>query len=75
MTDVRPVEELTYEQAREELASIVQALETGSAPLEETLKLWKRGEHLARRCQHILTTAQNAVDQAMKSDQEAEASA
>lgn len=52
---------LTYEAARDELRGIVQALETGSAPLEETLELWKRGEELVRYCQHILLSAQRTV--------------
>jgi exodeoxyribonuclease VII small subunit len=39
---------LSYEQAREELAEIVESLEDGSATLEESLKLWERGEELAK---------------------------
>ena len=35
---------LSYEAAREELAEIVESLEDGSATLEESLKLWERGE-------------------------------
>lgn len=57
---------LTYEQARDQLRDIVQTLETGSAPLEETLKLWQRGEELSRHCQHILTAAQQRIDQALQ---------
>ena len=36
-------EQLSYEQAREELVSVVQRLESGGAPLEESLALWERG--------------------------------
>ncbi len=53
---------MTYEQARDELRQIVVALESGSAPLEETLKLWKRGEELAKHCQKILDDAQKLVE-------------
>jgi len=35
----------------------VQALENAGAPLEDTLKLWDRGEALASRCQSILDSA------------------
>ena len=35
---------LSYEQARDELAEIVESLESGSATLEESLALWERGE-------------------------------
>lgn len=65
-SDVTPVGTLTYEQARDELRSIVQSLETGSAPLEETLRLWQRGEELSRHCQHILQKAQKKMDEAVK---------
>ena len=48
---------LSYEQAREELAEIVESLEDGSATLEESLKLWERGEELAKICQQWLDGA------------------
>ena len=41
----------SYEEARDELAEIVESLEDGSATLEESLKLWERGEELAKICQ------------------------
>ena len=46
--------ELSYEKAREELTKVVEQLETGSATLEESLKLWERGEELAKICQDLL---------------------
>jgi len=39
--------ELSYEQARDELISVVTELEQGAATLEESLALWERGEALA----------------------------
>lgn len=48
---------LTYEQAKAELRTVVQALESGSIPLEDTLDLWSRGEQLAARCKQILDEA------------------
>ena len=38
---------LSYERAREELVAVVQRLEAGSVPLEDSLALWERGEALA----------------------------
>lgn len=58
------VKELTFEQARDSLREVVQTLEAGSAPLEETLDLWKRGEALAARCRSILEQAVASVEQA-----------
>lgn len=52
----------TYEEARDELRQIVVSLESGSAPLEETLKLWKRGEELAKYCQGVLDDAKKLVE-------------
>lgn len=47
----------SYEQARAELAEVVQRLETGGATLEESLLLWERGEQLAKICQEWLDGA------------------
>ena len=49
--------ELSYEQARAELASVVERLEAGGATLEESLALWERGEELAAICQRWLDGA------------------
>ena len=40
--------ELSYEEARDELAKVVSTLESGQATLEQSLALWERGEELAR---------------------------
>lgn len=54
-----------YEQARDELAQIVTTLENGRAPLEESMRLWERGEALAKHCQDWLDGAQRRIDTAM----------
>ena len=51
------VASLSYERAREELVAVVQRLEAGSVPLEDSLALWERGEALAQRCQTWLDDA------------------
>lgn len=56
--------DLTYEQAREELVQVVQRLESGGVPLDESLALWERGEHLAALCQQRLDGARAKVDAA-----------
>jgi exodeoxyribonuclease VII small subunit len=63
-----PVTKLTYEQARAELVSVVQALEAGSQTLEEALALWERGEALAARCQEWLDGAKARIQAASTSD-------
>jgi exodeoxyribonuclease VII small subunit len=54
----------SYEEAREELASVVQRLEAGGITLEETLALWERGEHLATECQGWLDGARKRLEAA-----------
>ncbi len=53
--------EISYEEAREELISIVQKLETGGGSLEESLTLWERGEKLAAICQQWLDGARERL--------------
>ncbi|MDP9395175.1 MAG: exodeoxyribonuclease VII small subunit [Actinomycetota bacterium] len=61
-------EELRYEQARDELASVVRRLEEGSATLEESLALWERGEELAEVCQRWLAGVRARLDAATAQD-------
>ena len=60
MTD----EKLSYEQARSELATVVERLEQGGTSLEESLSLWERGEKLADVCQRWLDGARERIDAA-----------
>jgi len=64
-------DELSYEQARAELASVVEKLEGGGTTLEESLALWERGEQLAAICQRWLDGARARLDAARARDQEA----
>jgi len=64
------VEELSYEDARAELARVVERLESGGGTLEESLALWERGEHLADVCQRWLDGARSRLDAARR-DREA----
>jgi exodeoxyribonuclease VII small subunit len=57
----KPVEELTYEEALAELETIVFALEDEQNPLEESMKLFERGQALAARCSALLEAAQLKV--------------
>jgi exodeoxyribonuclease VII small subunit len=61
----RPVEELTYEEALAELEEIVAALEGDASqnPLEESIKLFERGQALAARCGALLEAAELKVKQ------------
>ncbi|OGO41561.1 MAG: exodeoxyribonuclease VII small subunit [Chloroflexi bacterium RBG_16_58_14] len=58
-----PVEELTYEQAREELESIVASLETEKHSLDEAMALFERGLALTKRCTALLDQAELKIQQ------------
>ncbi|GAB3068514.1 MULTISPECIES: exodeoxyribonuclease VII small subunit [unclassified Phycicoccus] len=61
-TDQFPdVAELSYEAARDELIGIVAQLEGGQVGLEESMRLWKRGEALAAHCSTWLDDAEAAL--------------
>lgn len=55
------VADLSYEAARDELVHIVAQLEGGQVSLEESMRLWQRGESLAAHCESWLVRAEAAV--------------
>ncbi len=55
---------IPYEKARDELAEIVEQLESGEVGLEESLKLWERGEELVKVCQQWLDGAKARIAKA-----------
>jgi exodeoxyribonuclease VII small subunit len=55
---------IPYEQARAELIEVVTKLESGQAPLAESMQLWERGETLAKTCQQWLNGAKERIDNA-----------
>lgn len=59
----KPVEELTYEEALVELEAIVVTLEGEQNPLDDAIKLFERGQALARRCGELLEAAELTVRQ------------
>ncbi len=63
--------ELTFEQAYQELTSIVERLEEGSLSLEESLKLYERGQMLSRWCNTQLDDAELRITQ-IGSEQESD---
>lgn len=60
---VEAVNELTFEQAFEELEAIVRQLEAGQLALDEALALFERGQALAARCGALLDSAELKVRQ------------
>ena len=62
--------EMPYEQARDELIEVVRRLEGGGLTLEESLKLWERGERLAAICLQWLEGARARLAAALPAQDE-----
>jgi exodeoxyribonuclease VII small subunit len=67
-TEARPVakktdEKLDFEQALQELETLVDRLEKGDLSLEESLQAFERGITLTRTCQSALEDAEQKVRQ------------
>lgn len=72
-TDVTtPVGELGYEQCRDQLVEVVRLLEQGGLDLDASLRLWERGEALARRCEEHLAGAQARIEAALAASESGE---
>lgn len=56
------VSKLSFEKALAELEQIVQRLERGDVPLEESVAIYERGETLKRRCEELLRQAEARVE-------------
>ena len=56
------IKKLTFEKALAELEQIVQKLERGDVPLEESVTIYERGEALKARCDELLRQAEARVE-------------
>lgn len=61
-SDARPVDEMSFEAAMSELEAIVDKLEKGNVPLEESIAYYERGEALRTRCDALLKSAELRVE-------------
>jgi exodeoxyribonuclease VII small subunit len=64
----KPLEELSYEQALQELEELVNTLETGENDLQTTLLYFERGQSLASYCISLLDNAELKVEQVLKGE-------
>ena len=55
------VNEITYEAALAELEQIVQRMEGGQLPLEESIAAYRRGSELLKHCQQQLSDAERKI--------------
>lgn len=57
---------LSYEKAFERLEKILELMNSGKTPLEESLKLFEEAEHLMRACTTSLNTAEKKIEVLIK---------
>lgn len=65
------INSLSYEEAYEELETLVARMESGELPLEQSVALYERGQRLAAHCQALLEEAElkiKLVDEAGPAD-------
>ncbi len=62
MSDVPDPSGLSFEQALAELEKIVAELESGHAPLEQSIELYERGAALKTHCEKRLEAARLRVE-------------
>ena len=69
---MKPISEMGYEEARDELVEVVERLEHGGLDLDDSLKLWERGEQLARCCEEHLAGARKRVEDTLSAGDDRE---
>jgi exodeoxyribonuclease VII small subunit len=62
MTSQAAVETLSFEEALGELETIVRRLESGEAPLEDSIGAYERGTKLKQHCESKLRDAQAKIE-------------
>jgi exodeoxyribonuclease VII small subunit len=62
-SEAKAVEKLSFEEAYAELETIVAALEAGDLPLDESMKLFERGQTLVKHCAELLDRADLKIKQ------------
>lgn len=63
MSEPKPVEEMSFEEAIRALEQVVTALDRGDVALEESITLYERGAVLKARCEAKLKEAEEKVAQ------------
>ncbi|KFB10766.1 MULTISPECIES: exodeoxyribonuclease VII small subunit [Nitratireductor] len=56
------IKAMSFEQALDALESIVNDLERGDVPLEQSIRIYERGEALKAHCDRLLKAAEDKVE-------------
>ena len=55
------IENMNFEEALQELENIINKLEAGEVPLDETITLYERGSELKKYCEKKLQSAEEKI--------------
>lgn len=56
------IAQMSFEQAMQELEHIVEDLERGDVALEQSIRIYERGEALKKHCDKLLKSAEDKVE-------------
>lgn len=62
MSENDDIKDMTFEQALEALETIVESLEQGNVPLDQSISHYERGEALRDHCRKLLKVAEDKVE-------------
>lgn len=65
------IKAMSFEQALEALETIVNDLERGDVPLEQSIRIYERGEALKAHCDRLLKAAEDKVEKIRLSREQA----
>ncbi|MCL4676465.1 MAG: exodeoxyribonuclease VII small subunit [Pararhodobacter sp.] len=60
---MKPVAEMSFEEALKELEQVVGQLESGTVELEKSIDIYDRGAQLKKHCESKLSQAQARIEQ------------
>ena len=66
--DKLKMEDMSFEDAIQELETIIDKLESGEVPLDETISLYDRGSELKKYCEQKLQTAEEKIQRISKKE-------
>lgn len=67
MNKEKPIEEMSFEEALNELEQIVKLIDSGQEGLENVIKAFERGATLKNHCEKKLNEAQLRIEKVIKS--------
>jgi len=71
-TQESDISRLSFEQAIKELGGIVQKIEQGEIPLQDSLSQYEKGMALIKHCRGILQKAEKRIEKISESQPEAQ---